>query len=195
MTHLPFCSPLLSPGYPIVCTSPLFTSFPLQSLISPFLANSFPWPCLAAHTQPDCSMFPELIGVTLAWQETQCYYGNAQSITGQRINTPSVIFDSHICVGLMVAMHGCYLLRGILSAPPRGTLQYAWGQLCNCWIVGLPWMRAFPLRLKNLKVHFASQNPILFDFNVQTSRSLNCIPVSSGYLIHGKECTSECISL
>lgn len=158
-----------------------------------FLANSFPWLCLAVHTEPDCTMFPELIGVISAWQETQRYYGNARSITGQRINTLSVIFDFHFCVGLMVAMHGCYLLRGILSASPGGTLQYAWGQLRNCWIVGLPWMRAFPLQMKNLKVNFASQLSverdngfILFNFNVQTSHSLNCIPVltlSSRYLI------------
>lgn len=86
-----------------------------------FLPNSFPWLCLAAHTEPDCTPFPELIGVTLAWQETQCHYGNAQSITGQRVNTLSFIFDYHICISLMVAMHGCYLLRGILSASSRRT--------------------------------------------------------------------------
>lgn len=120
-----------------------------------FRPNSFPWLCLAAHTEPDCSMFPELIGVTLAWQETQCHYGNAQSITGQRINTLSVIFYSHICVGLMVAMPGCYLLRGISSASPGGTLQYGRGQSCHCWMVGLPWMRAFPQQMKHLSVNFA----------------------------------------
>lgn len=51
------------------------------------------------HTEPHCSTFPELIGVTLAWQETQCHYGNAQSITGQETNTLSVIFDYHISIG------------------------------------------------------------------------------------------------
>lgn len=35
-----------------------------------------------------------------------------------------VISDYHICVGLMVAMHGCYLLDGVLSASPGGTQAY-----------------------------------------------------------------------
>lgn len=142
----------------LLCSSPVPLVVPLSAphhcLHLSFLPNSFSWLCLVVHTEPDCSTFPELIGVTLAWQETQCHYGNLESITRQRINTLSVIFDSHICVGLMVAMHGCYLLRGILSSSPAGTRQCAQGHLCYCWIVRLPWLRAFHLHMKNLNVNF-----------------------------------------
>lgn len=175
-------SPLLF-STPVACLSHclhLTIVYIPPSSPSSLLSSQFiPWLCLVAHTEPDCSTFPELIGVTLACQETQCHYGNAQSITGQRINTLSVIFGFHICVGLMVAMHCCYLLRVILSPSPEGTQQYARSQLCHCWIVGLPWIRAFPLQMKHLNANLAchlsverDDRCILFDFNVQTSHSL-----------------------
>lgn len=186
MTHLPFCSPLLSP----LCPTIVYISPPLVSHLS--LSSQFiPWMCLVAHTEPDYSKFPELIGVTLACQETQCHYGNAQSITGQWINTPSVISDFHICIGLMVSTRGCYLLGVILSASAKGTQQYGRGQLCHCWIVGLPWIRAFLLQMKNFNANLAchlsverDDGLILSDFSVQTPHNLNCVPVMtppSGY--------------
>lgn len=160
-------APLSGPsGCPIVYISPLFKSLspsgPSFLLFSPvhFLG------CLAAHAEPDCSTFPELIGVTLAWQETQSYYGNAQSITGQGINTLSVISDYHICVGLMVAMHGCYLLDGVLSASPGGTQACVWG-LRHCWsYAGSACMRAFPLQTKHLHENFSSHSPAVRDNGV-----------------------------
>ena len=92
------------------------------------------------HTQVQ-AMFPELIGVTLAWQEAQCHYANDQSITGQRVNTLSVIFDAHICTLLMAVMPACYLGRRIISAFLGGqTAIYLAG--VNCVIVGLPRIRA-----------------------------------------------------
>lgn len=151
---------------------PLSTSLHCLNLSHPLVPHFSFFPpvhflgCLAAHAEPDCSTFPELIGVTLAWQETQSYYGNAQSITGQGINTLSVISDYHICVGLMVAMHGCYLLDGVLSASPGGTQAYVWG-LRHCWsYAGSACMRAFPLQTKHLHENFSSHSPAVRDNGV-----------------------------
>ena len=111
---LPSCFLVVPPSATLHCLH----LFPSDLSALPSL-QFIPWLWLVALTEPDCSLFPELIGVTLAWQETQRHYGDTSSITGQRINTLSVIFNSH-----SRQTNGSdegYLLKGTLSASPGGT--------------------------------------------------------------------------
>ena len=128
--------PLLS--CPADATSALFTPllFPLEPMA--FLGLC---PYIHTHTHTHARTHAELIGVTLAWQEAQCHYANDQSITGQRVNTLSVIFDAHICALLMATMRACYLHRRIISAS-LGWHTAIYLAEVNCVIVGLPRIRA-----------------------------------------------------
>lgn len=102
-------------------------SGPSSLLSSQFIS----WLCLVAHKDPDCRTFPELIGVTLACPETERHYENTQSITGQWINIPSLIFDFHIAA----RANGCdaQLLsaQGHLISISRRSSEFARGHLLS----------------------------------------------------------------
>lgn len=109
-------------------------SGPSSLLSSQFIS----WLCLVAHKEPDCRTFPELIGVTLACPETERHYENTQSITGQWINIPSLIFDFHIAV----RANGCDVqllsAQGHLISITRRSSEICPRSLVV--IVGLPWI-------------------------------------------------------
>ena len=137
--------PLLLPRFspPVVLPHGRHLSLVYTTLISPS-TNGFPWSVSIhthTHTHTHARTHAELIGVTLAWQEAQCHYANDQSITGQRVNTLSVIFDAHICALLMATMRACYLHRRIISAS-LGWHTAIYLAEVNCVIVGLPRIRA-----------------------------------------------------
>lgn len=117
-------------------------SGPSSLLSSQFIS----WLCLVGRKEPDCRTFPELIGVTLACPETDRHYENTQSITGQWINIPSLIFDFHIAV----RANGCdaQLLsaQGHLVSISRRSSEICPRSLVV--IVGLPWIWSPHCKLK-----------------------------------------------